>query len=256
MQRKDLLKGKLYAWKGSLIRVLDTSDSPVTAEIYEYVSQQFVPASDVPPRDISTVDGFDIVEIREAVDNARDLRQLFAQIDAFNEKFGTKAEEKAGRRQVGLRVSDLGSPVTLSAADYNIAVEAGVEAPNATVTLTAREFIAFSQSVGVDLQPIEEAKSDFPIYTAEQFAPERIAAIVADRAEKAARRDKAREIVWGLRDQYREEARKLHAEGKLNVRKGTTWISETDHPDWVTNVTKALNEAGLSPDDAGHYLGR
>lgn len=250
MQRKELLKGKVYSTRSAVVRVLDTKESPVPAEVFDYISQSFIPAVPIAPRDIyESLRGFDVVEVAACLANAHALRQLFAQVDLFNEEFGAHAKAGVERKQTGTKVpSPRGVTVTLSTLDYNLAIEAGVEPPEGDVLIKGHDFIAFTERIGLPLVDVAPVSLDHPVFSADDLDPANIARVVRERAEKAERGQRARDIVNEVSDTLQE---------KLKEETGRSYVSSVEarkDPRFLSQVEAALADAGLNVADYGRLL--
>lgn len=251
MQRKELLKGHLYSDRGTLVRVLDTSESPVKVEYYDYVSQSFLPGKSH-PRDLSDVRGYDEVEVAASRKAAHELRQLFAQIEVFNARHGAEnsiAETSAGRVQTSPRVNGASKQtVTIGGTAYHLAVHAGVApVPTTVVRIDGDAFIQFTTSIGIPLQEVDAIKPH-PLFSEEELADENINRIIAEREERLRRSTLARDTVNAVTEQVREEIK-----AERNDDKYVSYVDVKNHPDFRDRARKALAEVGLDEEDYGHF---
>lgn len=253
MQRKDILKGKVYRAKGGLIiRALSNDASPIEAEVYDFVSQTFIKEE----RGIKPVDLFgavgtmanDIIDGHETINNAHDTRQLLAQIDAFNEAFKTEAKGP-NRVQQHASITPIAKvTVTVPLDGYGRAVEALALPPlDGSVSIPGDDFIRFTLSRGLPLVQVPDLTvGGYPGIPLELLTTENVAAVKAEQKRLSDLRSRAFKVVGEVRDALRAEAEAayVHVEGKRKP-----YLSYKDVPDHEERVRAALEAEGLT----GHY---
>lgn len=250
MQRKELLKGQLYRAGQEIIRVLDTSNSPVEAEVYDFIKQTFFPKL-VQPRDIDGLArDFNPVQAYETFNAAAQQRQLVAQLDAFNARFAAKEGEEAKgavRSQTRYTVPTPAQvTVYIPAITYNRAVRtiAPIDAVG-VMTIPGDLFIRFTTQVGVLVQPVDDiAEVPFPGLLPEQVTTDAVQRVIADREARSARRGVVFSIKKEVSDLLTEEAQALEANAK-KVAAGR-YLTFRDLPGYKERGNQMLLERGVT----------
>lgn len=262
MQRKQLLKGKVYRAGQSLVRVLDTDTSPVPTETYDLIQQTWV-RTKTHPRDIDAVFSSSsaavgaLLDYSNAMNAAWKRRIVLATIDAVNEKFNVSIEPHAESSTYGLLLTvetENSKRVTVSAADFAQLTVQRVAAPAVgTMHIPADHFVRWAFGpLGIqapkvaDIQPLpglDPAHLDADLLRkAQKIVDEKIKAynraheIEGEVRDAAAEAEKKRRVAAG------EDARRFYV---------SSFSSEIkDNPDVIAEVAKRLADAGLTLDDA------
>lgn len=259
MQRKQLLKGQVYRAGSNLVRVLDTSESPVDAERYDFIQQEWI-AAKVHPRDIDMVYApqslSELSQASETLNAAAKRRLILEVIAAINEQYSTSVEVALHRRDfsISLHVSSQESAIVgINKADATILFSPITPLPEgAEVRVPAQSFVTWAVSVkggnvdlpkAADIHPTPGAKPE--LLNAQTLREaQKVADLLKQRIGEASRLEHAvieREIQV-------VEARGDDAMVKEFGRTWVHWYSLRDLPEYATKVDAALAAEGLSRD--------
>ena len=257
MQRKQLLKGQVYRAGSNLVRVLDTSTSPVDAERYDFIQQEWI-AAKVHPRDIDMVYApkslSELTQASETLNAAAKRRLILAVIAAVNERYGTSVEVALHRRDysISLQVSSQEkATVGINQADASILFAPAVGFPEATeVHVPAQAFVTWALALKGGNVPFPTVAD---IHPTPGVKPELLNAQTLHEAQQVADalKEKANQASRIENDVLEREVQAIEALGKDAMVKtfGRTWISWynlRDLPEYQVKVDEALAAEGLS----------
>lgn len=263
MQRKQLLKGRIYRAGQTLIRPIDTTDSPIVAERYDLIQQRWVPGT-VQPRDIdapfqASASAVALSGYSEAINAAWKRRYNHAVLDAVNEHFGVSGSigTRLTDERITLKMSaEEGVTVAFSTQDYNKIVGAKTVGPESSgsVTMRADYFLRWALgTLGIDSPDVADIQPlpgvDPELLDADLIR--RADAAIADLRTKISAASKIQTEVYDevRRKLVAEEEKEAEAEGRKPRYVG---YSYREDPEVQAVVRERVAAAGL---DVEAHLG-